>query len=544
MEILKSTYNKAKKAPIHNIEDFPISRIPTTGNLTGSWRTLQPVFREGIAPCSEGCPNNMNIPKCMGFLQEGKLDEALEVIRQDNPLPAVTGRVCPHFCEQKCNRAEFDSPVNVHAVERFIGDYGLHIPMKKYQDPGKRKVASVGSGPAGLSAGYFLAKHGVEVDIFDRLSDAGGILRYGIPEYRLPREILNREIRNILDLGISFFGGRDMGPEDIVSLCKQYDYVFLAPGLWGINIPDWGYGKKGVYDGLSLLRDIHSGNGPELGRRVFVIGGGNTAFDVARVLMRLGKEVTIVYRRTLEEAPAFKEEVLEAREENIRILERKLITHIENQDGFLRVYLQDAIKQDDGKIIPKGEKEEHIIDSLVAAIGQISDLRVGESENIIMGGDYESGEGTVAQAIASGKRGAFKILNGLGLSEKKIGDEYFRSEGDANGGEVIGYDRINPSYFKKSKGFVSNKIEPEDRLRGFDEIVQDAPLGEVLKESCRCFSCGNCILCGSCWYFCPDACVITGNEEAGKVRFDKDFCKGCAICSVVCPRGCIGMEEE
>jgi len=196
-------------------------------------------------------------------------------------------------------------------VERFIGDYGLVIPHKKDTDNIEGKVAVVGSGPAGLSAAYFLARQGVVVDLYEREAKAGGLLRYGIPEYRLPRDVLDQEIENIFALGVNFLKERDIGPEELPSLTKEYGFIFFSPGLWGWNIPQWGYSGKAVSNGLNILKMIHKGKIPPLGHRVVVVGGGNTAMDVTRVLMRLGKEVTIVYRRTMAEAPAFADEIQE-----------------------------------------------------------------------------------------------------------------------------------------------------------------------------------------------------------------------------------------
>ena len=192
LEILESTYIKERKGLTHNIEDFPISQRDTSSNLTGSWRMLLPVFQEGVAPCSQSCPAHTYIPEYMGLVCEGNLAKALDIIRRENPLPAVCGRVCPHFCEASCNRGEFDEQVSIRAVERFMGDYGLDMPHKKDTDNIEGKVAVVGSGPAGLSAAYFLARQGVAVDLYEREAKAGGLLRYGIPEYRLPRDVLDQ----------------------------------------------------------------------------------------------------------------------------------------------------------------------------------------------------------------------------------------------------------------------------------------------------------------------------------------------------------------
>jgi len=545
LEILDSIYSTERKGPIHDIEAFPISQRDTSLNLTGSWRTLLPVFKEGVAPCSEACPAHIHIPKYMGLVCEGKLTEALDIIRRENPLPAVCGRVCPHFCEESCNRGEFDKHVNIRAVERFIGDYGLDTPLKKETDNIRGKVAVVGSGPAGLSAAYFLARQGVVVDLYEREAKAGGLLRYGIPEYRLPRDVLDREIENIFALGVNFLKERDVGPDELTSLAKEYDFVFFSPGLWGQNIPQWGYSGKGISNGLNILKMIHKGKIPSLGHRVAVVGGGNTAMDVTRVLMRLGKEVTIVYRRTLAEAPAFADEIQEGIEENIQILERKLITRIEHKiDSSLMIEIQGAVKGRDGEIVPDGEKTHRIVDSVVAAVGQVPEMSIEKDDKVFFGGDYETGEGTVVHAIASGKRGAFTILGKMGVLNRDETDEYLSLTGESSSRQIIGYDQLNTFYFKKEKRLEPKRLGAGKRVSDFLEIVAQASQNAVMAESGRCLSCGTCTLCGACWYFCPDASVVVSDKGPQKVVFDMDFCKGCAICSVSCPRGCVVMEEE
>ena len=545
LEILKSKYSEEKKGLLHHMEEFPISRKDTSGNQTGTWRTLLPLFQEGVAPCSEACPAHIHIPEYMGLFCEGKLTEALDIIRRENPLPAVCGRVCPHFCEGSCNRGEFDEQVNIRAVERFIGDYGLDTPLKKETDNIRGKVAVVGSGPAGLSAAYFLARQGVVVDLYEREAKAGGLLRYGIPEYRLPRDVLDQEIENIFALGVNFLRERDIGPEELPSLTREYDFLFFSPGLWGRNIPQWGYSGKAVSNGLNILKEFHKGKIPPLGHRVVVVGGGNTAMDVTRVLMRLGKEVTIVYRRTLAEAPALADEIKEGMEEGIQILERKLITRIEEQsDSSLMIEIQGVLKERDGKIVPDGKKTHRIVDTVVAAVGQVPEMDVEKNDKVFFGGDYETGEGTVVHAIASGKRGAFDILERMGVLNRGETGESLRLTGESPNRRIISYDQLNTFHLRKEKRLEPKRLDPGQRLSDFLEIVAQTSQDATMAESGRCFSCGTCTLCQVCWYFCPDACVILGKNESEKIVFDLDFCKGCAICSVSCPRGCVVMEEE
>ena len=368
-------------------------------------------------------------------------------------------------------------------------------------------MAVVGSGPAGLSAAYFLARYGVAVDLYEREPEAGGLLRYGIPEYRLPREILDREIVNILHLGVNFIGGREIRNGDLPALTERYDYIFFSTGLSRSKLPDWEYNGTGVFDGLKLLREIHAGDIPVIGRRVVVVGGGNTALDVTRVLMRLGHEVVIVYRRSIEEAPAFEDEIKDGLEEQIRIMERSLITRIEEgEEGGLKIEIQ-GVTRKDGEIVPQGPKGHRIVDSVIAAVGQMAEMNVGEDDKIIFGGDFITGAGTVAQAIGSGREGAFTILERFGLLPENT---------EADKGRVVNYDHMNTVFFKKIERFEFRRRKPDERTSDFDEIVGGASPEEVLAESNRCFSCGVCTLCEVCWHFCPDASCCRERQRAPK----------------------------
>jgi NADPH-dependent glutamate synthase beta subunit-like oxidoreductase len=415
--------------------------------------------------------------------------------------------------------------------------------MKKEKPFFKGRIAVVGSGPAGLSAAYFLAIGGLQVDLFEREARPGGMLRYGIPEYRLPRNILDKEIQNIFHLGVNFFPKTEIRPESIISLLEQYAYAFFSPGLWGTNIPDWGYKGEGVYDGLSVLKAIHSGNPPELGQKIAVVGGGNTALDVTRVLMRLGKKVVIIYRRTLNEAPAFKEEIREALEEHITVFEKKLVSRVEKgNNNRLKIEIREATKKD-GKIAPSSYAGAEEVDSIVAAIGQVADTRVVH-ERVLVGGDYETGEGTVVHAIASGKRGALEILRRMGIPLRKGMEESLRIENSRGEKPIVGYEGIKGVFFEKTARVSAKKKDPDERIKNFDEVVATVSVQEARLEANRCFSCGTCTSCGTCWYFCPDACITMKLDDPNEIIFNLDFCKGCAFCSTSCPCGCIVMEEE
>jgi Pyruvate/2-oxoacid:ferredoxin oxidoreductase delta subunit len=247
----------------------------------------------------------------------------------------------------------------------------------------------------------------------------------------------------------------------------------------------------------------------------------------------------------LAEAPAFADEIQEGMEEKIQILERKLITRIEDQiDSSLMIEIQGAVNERDGKIVPDGEKTHRIVDSVVAAVGQVPEMSIEKDDKVFLGGDYETGEGTVVHAIASGKRGAFAILGRMGVLNRDETDKYFMVADESPGRRIISYDQLNTFYFRKEKRLEPKRLGAGERVSDFLEIVAQVSQDRAMAESGRCLSCGTCTLCGICWYFCPDASVVVSETGPQKVVFDLDFCKGCAICSASCPRGCVLMEAE
>ncbi|WP_035586935.1 FAD-dependent oxidoreductase [Hippea jasoniae] len=530
-----------------DIKRFPISITTTEVNLTSSWRFMKPIIREKISPCSIGCPANTNIPLYINHLLKGDIRGAVEILRNENPFPATCGRVCPHFCQQKCNRLNYDGSVEIREIEKFVGDYALNIPYNKPKVKRNKRVAIIGSGPAGLSCAYFLAKNGFEIKIFEKENKPGGLLVTGIPEYRLPRQIVEKEIGNIISMGnITIETGSLITPDNIKELKRSFDAIFISTGLMDINIPDnITIDNSRVWSGYEFLRvfNMDSFKFDSLkDKKIAIIGGGNAAFDVARVAMRMGGDVEIIYRRTLKEAPAFEEEKNEALEEGIKITEKMVVDHLKKEDK-INLTLRNVKKIEGSDVIPGDKIEKRTVDMLIFATGQKKKFNFGQDDGVFAGGDYAHGAKSVIEAIASGKREAYKImkyLGGMPHKEPYINDNFLRSTKDFDSFDIVGFDSINLFYFPEVEPIKPKKVPPQVRNKNFDEINLKLSMDELLKEAKRCFSCGVCNQCKTCWFYCPDVCI----DVQDKVEFDYDYCKGCGVCSVECPRGVIELVED
>jgi len=521
---------------------------------TGTWRSVRPLLVEGIAPCSHACPGTVRIREYLALLEEGKIQEAVALLTEDNPLAAITGRVCPCFCEPNCNRGEFDQPIAIKSLERLLGDYALEQGFSRSDLPTKKeRVAIIGSGPAGLSAAYYLARYGYQVTIFEALPVAGGMLYWGVPEYRLPNKIVAEEIEAIKSLGVEIKTNVAIGQELTLNalLAEGYDAVLVAVGAWNdlkLNIP--GEDAEGVIPGVRFLKQANSGDEVKIGDRVCVIGGGNTAIDSARMAGRLGAgQVSILYRRSRAEMPAVAEEVEAALGEGIEIQFLVAPTEIFVKDGkvngirCLRMELGEPDDSGRRKPIPIAGSEFNVdSDTVIAAIGQAPELSFLDGSGVeiardgtisanpdslatnvpkvFVAGDAQTGPATVIQAIAAGKKAALGINSWLTGSETLVSPE---------GEQVVKYEDLNVNYFEH---------EPRQELEGAElEALKSAAITEAL----RCFHCGSCNECNTCWFLCPDGVILS---KDGEVDFDYDYCKGCGICVEECPRGAITLEEE
>jgi len=523
-------------------------------NETGSWRVERPMYVDLLPPCNQACPAGENIQKWLYDAEDGSYEKAWRTLVEENPFPAIMGRVCYHPCQSVCNRGKVDEAVGINSVERFLGDMALEqgwsLPVPA-PDTGKR-VLVVGAGPSGLSAAYHLRRLGHDVTLRDAAPLPGGMMRFGIPKYRLPRTVLDAEIKRVADMGVTFeLEHRTEHALDEMT-ADGFDAVFLAVGA---QIGKRAYVPAGdaarILDAVSVLHDVEDGELPLLGRRVAIYGGGNTAVDVARTAKRLGaEEAVIVYRRTRERMPANDSEVEEALEEGVLMKWLSTVKHADAGKLMIEKMALDA----SGFPQPTGEFEELEADSLVLALGQESDLslldgvpglevsdgvvKVDEHmmtgyPGIFAGGDMVPAERTVTVGIGHGKKAARNIDAWLRGAEQAAASKH----------PVAEFDKLNPWYYADAPHAVRPRLEAARRASTFDEVVQGLDASTALYEARRCMSCGNCFECDNCFGVCPDNAVIKLGP-GNRFKIDLDYCKGCGICASECPCGAIVMVPE
>lgn len=523
-------------------------------NHTGSWRTSRPVYLSRKPPCNHQCPAGENIQGWLFHAESGNYEAAWRTLVEDNPFPAIMGRVCYHTCEGACNRAQLDSAVGINSVEHFLGDQAIAQGWKfpaPAQATGK-KVLVVGAGPSGLSAAYHLARLGHAVTVIEAGPLPGGMMRFGIPQYRLPRHVLDAEVQRIVDLGVRIEYNTKV--TDVLKAKQDggFDAVFLAVGA---HIAKRAYIPAGdsakVLDAVSVLRSMEGEEKPLLGRRVVIYGGGNTAIDVARTAKRLGAtESIIVYRRNREKMPAHDFEVEEALQEGVMI---KWLSTIK-QAGESSITVEKMALDDKGFPQPTGEYETLEADSVVLALGQDVDLSLIEGvpgmsvedgvvqvnaqmmtghAGIFAGGDMVPAERNATVAIGHGKKAARNIDAWL------RGNAYVA----APQAEVATYDKLNTWYYSDAPKTMRPMLDIIRRQSTFEEVQGVLDETNALFEARRCLSCGNCFECDNCYGVCPDNAVIKKGPGLG-FDFNYDYCKGCGICVSECPCGAIKMEPE
>src|SRR4029077_17544405 len=513
-----------------------------------------PVYVDRLPPCNHACPAGENIQDWLFHAESGDYEGAWRVLTQDNPMPAVMGRVCYHPCETACNRASIDEAVGINSVERFLGDEAIRRRWRfvpPAQESGKR-VLVVGAGPSGLSAAYHLRRLGHAVEIYEAGPRAGGMMRFGIPKYRLPRDVLDAEIARILDLGVTLRLNTKVVNIAEAMMLRVSDAAFLAVGA---HIAKRAYIPAGeaakILDAVHVLRSMEGEDKPLLGRRVAIYGGGNTALDVARTAKRLGAtEAIIVYRRTRDRMPAHDFEVEEALQEGIMMKWLSTIKRVD--EGRLTV---EKMKLDDkGFPQPTGEFETLAADSLVLALGQDVDLSLLEGvpgleikdgvvqvganmmtghAGVFAGGDMVPSERTVTVGVGHGKKAARHINAWLSGTEYAPPPKH----------ELATFDKMNPWYYSDAPKTVRPMLEIARRTSTFDEVVSGLDETNALFEARRCLSCGNCFNCDNCYGVCPDNAVIKLGPGK-RYEFNFDYCKGCGICVSECPCGAIKMVPE
>lgn len=535
---------------------FAITLDPgsSLANHTGSWRTERPVYVDRLPPCNNACPAGEDIQGWLYYAESGEYERAWRELTKNNPLPALMGRVCYHPCEDACNRGKLDQTVSIHAVERFLGDQARKHGWKfeVTAPPSGKHVLVVGAGPSGLSAAFHLRRMGHQVTIHEAGPLTGGMMRFGIPKYRLPRDVLDAEIQRILDMGITL--KLETRVDDVAATMREgkFDAVFLAVGAHvgkrtEIPSPD----ATRILDAVSVLRGMETGAVPQLGRRVVVYGGGNTALDVARTAKRLGAtEALIVYRRTREQMPAHDFELQEALDEGVMVRWLNTIKRVDDTTFTVEKMKLDA----KGFPQPTGEFETIEADTLVLALGQDVDLSLLDKvpgltiENgvvkvdrnmmtgfagIFAGGDMVPSERTVTVAVGHGKKAARNIdawlRGGVYTAPAKH--------------EPASFDALNPWYYADAPQTVQPVLDVIRRQSNFDEVQGGLDESNALYEARRCLSCGNCFECDNCYGVCPDNAVIKlGPGKRFEINYE--YCKGCGLCAAECPCGAIKMEAE
>ena len=522
-------------------------------NHTGSWRVERPVYVDRLPPCNNACPAGENIQGWLYEAESGNYEGAWRALVQENPFPAIMGRICFHPCETACNRVQVDEAVGINAVERFLGDYALAHDLR-LPDPGEptgHRILVVGAGPAGLSASYHLRRMGHEVRLVDSSSQLGGMMRYGIPAYRLPRPVLDAEIARVIDMGVEVMLEHNV--EDIARERDDgnFDAVFLAVGAQlgkRVEIPAGDSAK--ILDAVTFLHQVADDDAPMLGRRVVVYGGGDTALDAARTARRLGAtEAVIVYRRTQEQMPAHGEELEQALGEGVTMRWLSTINQVDDDNIMIERMRLSA----DGLPEATGEYERLGADAVVLALGQETDLSLLDGDGRV---HVENGVVQVASDLMTSVRGVFAggdavpdtrtatVAVGHGKKAARGIDAFVRGvvlESPAKH-ELASFEHLNTWYYSDAERTQRPELEKVRRQDNFEEVVLGLTERNALFEARRCMSCGNCFECDNCFGVCPDNAVM--KLANGKYEIDYDFCKGCGICARECPCGAITMVPE
>jgi len=581
VEAAREAYDRAKS----QLTGTVVSEVKGTPEISV---TRFPKFKTKNPPCEAGtthCAAGEDIRTILSLIQRNQFEEALEKLRLENPFPGVCGRVCFHPCETHCNRNEYDEGIAIKALERAVFDHAdrkaVKKPIKK-EDTGK-KVAILGSGPAGMTCAYFLAMLGHAVTVFEASPVLGGIPRIGIPDYRLPKEVVDEEVEEIVNLGVKVKSNTEIGKDvSFNSITNEYDACFIGVGAHAsvkLNIP--GELGSSVVSGLEFLKSIGLGQKLDLGSKVGVIGGGRTAIDSARTARRLGaREVVIIYSRTLNEMSTYMQEMEAAQQKGIKLRELAIPIKIHRNGSKLaglECLQANLVKRDrDGEPRPEPVPSTNFmvdIDTLIVAVGEdpaisflppaiemdgssikVDSLGRTSMPGVFAGGDATSISRTVVEAIGSGKRAAVGIDIWLTGADENIFRhlqkggrgaisivKYLNKDYVAQDSTLASFENINVAYFSKASRARLTELRIEGRSSNFNKIISGLDKNKAIEEAERCFQCGQCTLCENCYIFCPAAAIRFDRKGSSLVIMHK-FCKKCGICIEECPRGAISWE--
>lgn len=529
---------------------------------TGSWRLALPLYVNAPAPCHSACPVDGDIAVWIRHVENQRYRDAWLTLIDNNPFPAVTGRICHRPCEATCNRGQLDEPVAIRDLERFVGDMAIKegwafpdAPVSKSET-----IAIVGGGPAGLSAAFHLRRSGYSVTLIEAQPQLGGVLLNGIPPYRLPKNLLAAEIQRILDLGIEVrINTRINSRDDFEKLKSEFAAVYLATGATvPKQLPQLDYSEPWAIDSASYLAQSNTGNHPQSGPRIVVIGGGSAAIDVARSARRHGKTVTVLALETEALMPAQGDEVREAKDEGITLLEGAMLRAVSHRPdqglelACIKVDFKACGTSGEFQLTPIPDTDFTVnADAIVVAIGQDPDIsglqdlldvdktliRINEQQQtsahgFFAGGDLVTMQRFVTVAFGFGKQAALEI------------DHYLQSTKAAiipPAQPDVSIDVINTSYHPKASRATTQLVPAAERRVSFDEVELGLNVTAAVTESKRCFSCGNCTFCDNCFVYCPDMAII---READGYSVNGDYCKGCGLCVKECPTGSIIMRLE
>lgn len=525
------------------------------GKGTGALRSRRPVYMDFLPPCNNACPAGEDIQGWLALAQAGQYEAAWQLLIENNPFPAIHGRVCYHPCETSCNRAFTDKEVSIHAVERFLGDLAMEHGWKpKYTPrPNGKRVMIVGAGPSGLSAAYHLTRLGHTVEIFEAGPVAGGMIHFGIPAYRMPRQELETEIQRVVDMGVKIHLNHRVDDIKAERAAGNFDAVFVAVGAHlskKIDVP--ARDARGMMDAVSFLKSVENGEPVQLGRRVAIYGGGNTAMDAARVAKRMGvDEAMIIYRRDRANMAAHDFEADEALEEGVKINWLRTIKEIDGSSIEVEVMELD----EKGRPRSTGRFEKLEADTLIMAVGQETDTSfLGRVSGI----EFKS-DGTVIvdEAMMTGAPGVFAggdmvpsgrsvtIATGHGKKAARHIDAWLRGETyrPHPKHEIIGHEGLHLWYRTYAPQVLQPHLPLAERIGGFEEILKGISEKDAVYEAKRCLSCGNCFECDGCYGSCPEDAIIKLGPGK-KYRYDYSRCTGCGTCMEQCPCHAIEMVSE